>query len=152
MKMDIKLRKIEQRDVTFFWYLRNRPEVYRYFMQARPVLWEEHVEWVMPYVLGLRDGELYAIEMDGTLVGQVRVDYEDNEGVISISILSEFWGKGIASHAVESLCELVKSDGKVPVIRAEIHKDNEASVGLFVRSGFAETEAKGDQRQFLYNV
>ena len=150
--MNIRLRKTEQQDVAFLWYLRNRPEVYRFFKQARPVTWDEHVEWVMPYVLGLRAGELFAIEMDGTSVGQVRLDYEENEGVVSISILRDFWGKGIASKAIEQLCEISKNNGRVPTIRAEIHEDNEASVGLFVRCGFVEGDPRENQRQFIFSV
>ena len=150
--MNIQLRKIEQRDVTFLWYLRNRPEVYRYFKQAKPVLWEEHIEWVMPYALGLREGELFVIEMDDILVGQVRLDYEENEGVVSVSILRDFWGKGIASQAIERLCEISKNESRAFLIRAEIHEDNEASVGLFTRCGFVEVDSQGNQRQFIFKI
>jgi UDP-2,4-diacetamido-2,4,6-trideoxy-beta-L-altropyranose hydrolase len=88
--MSVQVRKIESRDIEFLWYLRNRPDVYRLFSTPRPVSWEEHVEWVMPYMLGLKEGDLFVIEFEGTSVGQVRIDYNENEGVMSISVLSDF--------------------------------------------------------------
>jgi len=147
--MSVTLRTAEHQDISFLWYLRNRPDVYRFFKHPEPVSWEGHVEWVMCYLLGLHTGELKIIQWNALPVGQVRLDYEEEEVEISISILNEFRGKGIALRSVEMVCEMVKSGGGAKHVLAEIYKDNQASIKMFEKCGFVQ---KGQVGDFLHYI
>ena len=78
--MNIKLRKADFKDIEFLWYLRNQAEVFKYFKNNKPVKWQEHLNWIMPIMLGFSNKELYVIEYDNQLAGQIRID--DNDVII----------------------------------------------------------------------
>ncbi len=145
----ISLKKADFSDIEFLWYLRNQPDVYKYFRQARPVEWEEHVSWITPIILGFSNKELFIIENLKTPVGQIRIDYlNPKEAEISISILKEFRGKGFAAAAVKLAATKTKKQGRKQHLTAEVHKDNVASQELFKKSNFKLKKEK--EKHFIY--
>lgn len=137
MSVNVSLRSANLNDVMFLWYLRNQPDVYKYFKTAESVPLEQHINWIMPIVL--HQGNkiiLFIIENDAVPVGQIRLDCLDGKAQISISILNEFRGRGIAREALKSTIEKIKTQVEVNAIIAEIHEDNLSSVNLFTKSNF----------------
>ena len=136
MKQTLKfaLRKADFCDIEFLWYLRNREETRRYSKNNKKIKWQEHINWIMPILLGFGDKQIFIIENYKTPVGQIRFDHKNKDGLeISISILKEFWGKGIA---YESLFSAIKLKKEIKVFYAEINKNNPASLRLFEKLGF----------------
>jgi len=48
----ISLRKANFSDIEFLWYLRNQPDIYRYSRANRTISWREHIDWIIPIILG----------------------------------------------------------------------------------------------------
>ena len=146
---NVSLRKADFSDIEFLWYLRNQPDVYKYFRQARPVEWQEHILWITPVILGFSNKELFVIENSKKPVGQIRIDYlNPKEAEISISILKEFRGRGFAAAAVRLAAATTKKQGRKQRLTAEVHKKNIASQELFKKLNFKLKKEK--EKHFLY--
>jgi len=147
--MNIHVRPAGKQDATFLWSLRNRPDVYRHFRNPLPVSWEEHVAWMMPRILGPHLDMLFVLEYEGVLVGQFRLDKAGNKSVeVSISLLQEYRGKGIARQALKNAIMYVREQGHAQEIIAEIHQDNIASQHLFEGAGFQRFQTNDDFFQY----
>lgn len=146
------LKKADLSDTPFLWYLRNQPEVYRYFKHPKPVTWEEHINWTIPVLLELVLKELYVIRYGTLPVGQLRFDYEGEEIEVSISLVKEFRGKGIASKALAKGIAKMKRAKKVRQLIAEIYRENAASVSLFEKHGFTYQKTKGDYHYYTLSL
>ncbi len=145
----ISLRKADFSDVEFLWYLRNQPDVYQYFRQARPVPWEEHIFWITPVISGLSNKDLFVIEDSKKRIGQIRIDYlNDKEAEISISILKEFRDRGFAAQSVILAAEETKRLGRKQTLTAEVHKENIVSQKLFEKLNFKLKAEK--EKHFIY--
>lgn len=134
--MKIDLRKAQFYDIPFLWYVRNQKDVYQYFKTPAPVSWEKHIEWIIPILLSLSQKELYVITREKSPAGQLRFDYDGESAEISISLLKELRGKGIASNVLKKAIAKVRREKIVNRLLAEIHIQNSASIGLFTKFGF----------------
>lgn len=147
----ISVREAGFADILFLWYLRNQKDVYQYFKNPHPVPWEEHVDFILPILLRLSPTLLYTILCDGIPVGQVRNDRKENKtGEISISVLSSFRGKGIASAALKQMLSSFTKDGSIKKLIAEVHKENKASIALFEKVGFKRKKTRGTFHIYLW--
>ncbi|MFH0739973.1 MAG: GNAT family N-acetyltransferase [bacterium] len=150
--MNIKLKKADFTDIEFLWYLRNIPEYYRYYKQPRPVEWEEHINWIMPILLGTENRDLFIIVVDDTNAGQLRIDYTVNTAEISISLVDHFRGKNIGFLALEKAIEKAKKEKNIDTFRAYVHQDNIASQKLFEKLGYQIEMQDGVWIKYIKNV
>ena len=131
------LKKADFSDIKFLWRLRNQKYVYRYSRNPKPVVWSEHIKWVVPALLDLTEKSLYIIKVKGVRAGQIRFDKQDKETTeVSISLCKKFHGQGIATEAFKKAVRMLKRTKKARHLIAEIHKDNTASLNLFKKLGF----------------
>lgn len=152
MKPDLKifLRKVNFSDIEFLWYLRNQPDVYKYFKNSRKVSWEKHIKWILPIILNISNREIFIIQNSKVPIGQVRFNYETLD--ISISILKEFRGKGIATKVLSLAIKEIKKQKKVKYILAEIYERNLLSIKLFEKSDFKFKTKKGNWLRYILRL
>lgn len=148
-KAKISLRKAGFQDIEFLWYLRCQPEVFKYFRTPEIAPWEDHLNWIMPVLLGFTNKELFVIEYSEKPVGQLRFDYEEESAEISISLLKEFWGKGIGTQALRLAVKWAKKSKKAKQLLAELHQDNVASQKLFEKSGLKLQSQEGVWKKYI---
>jgi len=148
----ISLTKAESSEIEFFWYLRNKPYVFRYSLSASSVSWEDHVNWIMPIILGVSNKKLFLIRYGKMPVGQIRLDINENEAEISISVLSEFHGKGIAVASVNLMIKKIKNEQAIRMLEATVHKNNIASIGLFNKLRFKLDSKKGKWLKYKLDI
>jgi len=134
--MKINLKKADFTDIEFLFYLRNIPEYYKYYTHPKPVQWEEHINWIMPILLGVDRRDLYIIIVEDIKAGQIRIDFSADMAEISISLVEHFRGKNIAPVALEKAIEKAKKEKEVKTFRAHVHQDNIASQKLFEKVGY----------------
>ena len=136
-KNKIFLQEASFSDVEFLWYLRNQPDVYKYSRQNKKVSWNEHVKWMVPIVLKLSTKRLFVVLSNGIPIGQIRFDYSsNNEAEISISIIKEFRGQGVAGIAFAKALSEIKKENKVEAVIAIVHEKNIGSSKFFEKLGF----------------
>ena len=141
----ISLKKADFSDIEFFWCLRNQSYVYKYSRQKKLIKWSEHIDWIIPVILGLSKRDLFVIKNKTVSVGQVRFDYKSStEAEISVSILKEFQEQGIAFISLDKAIKKIKKERKIKKIVAEINRNNLSSVKLFNKLGFKFEDKKRD--------
>lgn len=150
--MKINLKKADFTDIEFLFYLRNIPQYYKYYTHSRPVEWEEHVNWIMPILLGVDRRDLYIITADDIKAGQIRIDYTADMAEISIALVEHFRGRNIASMALEKAIEKAKKEKDIKIFRAHVHQDNIASQKLFEKLGYQIEMQDGVWIKFVLNV
>ena len=146
----ISLRKATFSDIEFLWYLRNQPDVYKYFKEDRPISWKEHINWIIPIILGISPRDIFVIQKSDIPVGQIRFDYKTSD--VSVSILKEFRGKNIATKALTLTINEIKKQKKVKELIAEVYKKNLSSIKLFEKLGFKLKTKKGNWFKYILEL
>ncbi|EAT12529.1 UDP-2,4-diacetamido-2,4,6-trideoxy-beta-L-altropyranose hydrolase [Bermanella marisrubri] len=131
----VQLRELKYSDSESLFEWQNQPYAREYSRNSSVPSLEEHNEWIR---LSLNDERrhMWIIMADGNEAGYVRLDDKVDNYEVSILIDSCFQGLGIARGALEEL----KMKTEKP-IQAFIHKNNVASLRMFLATGF---EYKGD--------
>ncbi len=151
--MKISLRKANFSDIEFLWYLRNQPDVYKYFRNGRVVSWKEHINWVLPIILGKQARDIYIIQQNSLPVGQIRFDYEkDKKAIVSISVLEEFRQKGISTKAFRKAISLLKKTKRRKALIAEVYKNNIASLKFFEGLNFKIKEKRKNLFKYILKI
>jgi len=151
--MRFVLKKADFSDIEFLWYLRNQSETYRYSRQNQAVNWKEHIDWILPIVLGISNKELFIIKNLETPIGQIRFDRMKNKKAeISISILKEFQGKGFAAKSLSLAIKQGQKENKTKSLIAVIHKENLGSQKLFEKLDFKLKEKKQVWLKYVLNL
>lgn len=83
----------------------------------------------------------FAIEVDGQFAGSIgivpKTDVYRNNMEIGYWLGEPYWGKGIASKAVELICKKIRSHyPHINRIYAEVFENNKASMRVLEKNGF----------------
>lgn len=149
----ISLEKASFSDIEFLWYLRNQPYVYKYARQNRVINWEEHVNWIMPLILGISRKKLFVIKKQDLSIGQIRFDYlSQTEIEISTSVLKEFQGQGFAGKAFKKVLEELKKDKKLKILIAVVNKKNTSSIKFFEKLKFKLQTKKANWLKYYLDL
>lgn len=131
------LRRAEREDIETLFRWVNDSETRKNSFHSEPVNYEEHVEWFEKKYTD--DNCRIYIFCDGKLeVGMLRLDFEENEAVISYSIAKEFRNKGYGRKLIEAaereICRWMESqrpDVEAVSVKALVKKSNFASNRIF---------------------
>ena len=133
--LDLALRPASNSDSSLILSWRNDASTVATTLSRRSVKIDEHGPW---FASKLDDPlcEMFIILGAEGPVGMVRVDYDENEGLISIVIGPEHRGKGIATAALRLVRTQLASYADRPALGAEILASNTASLRAFRSAGF----------------
>lgn len=81
-------------------------------------------------------------ECDGIIVGNAIVEREkikrfSHRAELSITVLRDFWGRGIGSKLMSMMLDFCKESG-ASVITLYVRADNERAISLYKKFGFSE--------------
>jgi len=85
--------------------------------------------------------DIMLIALDGdTVVGNAivernRVARYNHRAEISITVLREYWGKGIGSHLMKMMIDFSKKSG-IEILYLEARSDNHRAISLYEKFGF----------------
>jgi pseudaminic acid synthase len=135
------LRPVTLDDARLLFDWKNDPAVKRSAIVRKEITWEEHVAWLNAR---LKDAGtvFYIIENDGQPWGQIRFDIRGNEATVSISLDKAHRSRGIGQAVLKAVCPTVMTDHLLSVVRAEISRDNTASLTSFFKAGFVLGKAE----------
>ncbi|MBI2989713.1 MAG: GNAT family N-acetyltransferase [Candidatus Magasanikbacteria bacterium] len=152
-KLSCRLANEADAQMLFRW--RNDPSTYMYFFTPEPVTWEDHLAWLNG-VLKDKDRTLYLFEDEGIPVGQIRFDLseeKDGSAELSISIAKDFRACGYGIRGLRIGIQQYTNDyPALRHIRAQVKKENIASLGLFAQAGFKKVREKEGVCLFNYDV
>ena len=133
----IVMRKAEKKDVDIVFGLSNDPEVRKVSFSQEPIPYSDHVRWFNEKIAD-RECLFLLFFVDSEFAAQIRIVREnDSVAELSISVVEEFRGKGIAPEFMKQAVNQAKRCWGVSAIRALVKKGNSASNRFFIKVGFA---------------
>lgn len=139
----VSIRPVAAKDSADVWRIRNTESVRQVSHQQDEIPWEKHQAWFQQY-LENPDNHCSVIEVDGRIGGYCRID----GGLVSIAIDPAFHGRGLGKKLLEEAVRAAAALGQP--VRAEVKKDNRASLKLFTSVGFKTSGENEEQVTFTY--
>ena len=148
------LRSATSDDARLLFDWRNDPETRAQSFHTQEILYEDHVRW-LEAALQDDDTAIFVLmrqDSSGTAIpaGQLRLTHRANEEgiLISYSIDQNERGKGFGHALIAMVDDVAQTSFEaVPLLRAEVRKENAASRKIFTDNGFACTE--GEDRMYF---
>lgn len=131
----ILLRFANFSDIKNVFELSNSSFVRNNSINNKPILWNEHIQW-FKNELNNKKNYFYIIETaDKNFVGQLRLKYiQDNDYVISITMLKEFQNQHIGTIGLQKLFSIHKNYN----FTAYVKQDNMLSQAFFEKNKFCK--------------
>jgi len=147
IKAEVVVRVAALADSALLLAWRNDSRTRAWSRTPTPVAPAEHVAW-LTRVLDDPDRRLLVAEFDGEPVGTVRFDRDGDVWEVSITVAPEARGRRLA---VPILIAAERTLGPA-TIRANVHRDNVASLALFERAGYRPDSTDDPWRWFVKAV
>lgn len=137
----LTIRRANLNDITKYYEWINDPNVREYSYNSLPVTWEQHEKWFKNKIVDPSFTFFILNNLDNQSVGQVRFEYlHENNFLISISVASEFRGKGYGTKILKQSCDYFTSEYEFVTIHAYIKVENINSKVIFEKAGFSFKE------------
>lgn len=134
---EIILRKATIDDAKLVYDLSNEDLVRENSINQIKIVWEEHITWLSNKLTNSNCFFLLGFTSDNQFIGQVRIDKDNNDSTIGISITKEFRGKGLSTYLLMNSAKLFFDKFEsVTTITAKINKNNEPSLSTFIKAGY----------------
>ena len=147
-KFEIKLATID--DMKSVFDLSNDDLVRANSFNQEKINWENHKQWFNEK-LNNKNCIFYMIkDYKNNLISQVRLDKNADEGDISISISSEFRGKGYGVKILKYASEKFLSEAKIKKINAYVKPTNKASKAIFEKAGYILIKDESEKMRYEY--
>lgn len=84
---------------------------------------------------------MFLAKCDGRIIGDASFSSSERErikhrGEIGISVIKDYWGKGVGSKLMESVIDFAKNTAKCEIIHLQVRSDNERGINLYKKYGF----------------
>ena len=84
---------------------------------------------------------MFFAKCDGRIIGDASFSSSPRErikhrGEIGISVVRDYWGKGIGSKLMEEVIDFAKNVADCEIIHLQVRSDNERAIGLYKKYGF----------------
>ena len=142
------LKKAKFEDFYVLWKIRNNTRVKENSFDTSAVSLEEHQKWFVEKI-GDENTEIYMAEHNGVKIGSVRFEnqkqIDSSESLISVSIDSDFFGKGYGAEIIKSGTERFFVEHEKNKIVARIKNSNIASQRAFEKAGYVKVLEKENE-------
>lgn len=136
----IELRPATEQDKELLFQWANDRMVRENSFSTQQITWEEHVKW-FDAKMNDRNTKMFIAVGNGESIGQIRLDIEENMGIISYSIAFPYRGLGYGKVILELLEKCITQQIKEPfVLCGKVKEKNIASQKSFLRLGYKEVE------------
>lgn len=132
------LRKAGARDAEAILEWRNDESTRANSFSGSIIPWEDHIKWLEKK---LKDENclMFIAEDQGSKVGSLRIDIEDNVGEISYMVAPNMRGKGYGTELLK-LAEKELPDN-IWVLAGLVRRENPASCKCFEKNGYVKLNA-----------
>src|SRR3989338_6609026 len=141
----IVIRQVKPEDAEAIWEIRNHPDNRRYFNRNGEIDSGYHRLWFISQYFERKDNFCLVLESDRAVVGYCRLDLTDNCHLISIALHPKAQGKCLGHQLLNRATACMSAGSQ---IRAEVKKDNPASIKLFRKNNFQIIKEDADNYYF----
>lgn len=136
--MEEYLRFANENDLLMLYEWANDQQVRQNSFSANKITLDEHKKWFYDKLKSDKT-DMYIYIYDNIAVGQIRIDYENNIGTISYSIVDTYRGHGLADRMLELAEKKVKENKKeIDILRASVKFENKISQRKFENRGYSK--------------
>lgn len=139
--MGLYLRGVQPTDVDLLYKWANDKVVRANSFNTAQIPYENHVKW-FEGMIKAQDVHQYILYEDDIPAGQIRLNIEGRNAVISFSIADGKRGRGLGSAMLSMLPERIKEDKITGVTKlvGEVKYENPASAAAFEKCGYTRHE------------
>ena len=119
------------------WEWASDQDVRAVSFSGQAIGWEQHVRWFHAKLRDKNSIFFVATDLENVPIGQVRYDLAGTHAVVSVSLASQFRGKGYGTPILSMAAEELFRKTVVTAIDAYVKPSNEASLRLFTKAGFS---------------
>jgi RimJ/RimL family protein N-acetyltransferase len=147
MMKRVSLRNIVYSDIDILYEWANDPETRTNAFSTDPIPYNVHKEWFNKKINAKSVAFYMCVEktdVNEVCIGQIRIDINDNYGIINYSISSLFRKQGYGTYMITLVEKQIKNDN--PLVKrliADVKYQNEASQHIFRKLNYEESFQKG---------
>jgi diamine N-acetyltransferase len=139
----VRLRLLEERDLSQTLAWRNQEHIRRWFFSSDPLTPQQHATWFAKY-LERDDDFVFVIETDLRPVGQValyNIDWTAGRAEFGRLMIgeAEAAGRGLAREATEAILDLAFRQLGLREVYLDVIPENARAIGVYKACGFAVT-------------
>lgn len=138
MEHIVTLRPVCAEDEALLLTWKNDETARKYALSPKVVSGQEHAAWFYK-MLQSDDTKLYILQCGDVPAGQLRLDADGMEAVISYSVAKEQRGYGYGELLLLLAEEKAKECSDMIRLCGEVHKDNLPSIKCFQKLGYTES-------------
>lgn len=132
------LRLATEDDIMLLYNWVNDYAVRASSFSNKKIMLEEHRKWFKDKI-NSEKSDIYIFIWNNVPVGQIRIDYYDEIGIIDYSIAKEYRGNGLADRMLKLAEKKVKENRKeIDILRAEVKTENKISQKKFENQGYSK--------------
>ncbi len=149
--MNIKLRPIRKEDCDLLFKWVNDDTVRKNSFNSELVTYIDHKTWFQKR-LDNKNTKIYICIDEDREIGQIRLEIENNVGMIDYSVAREYRGKGYGIKILSIIKEKVKEDEiPVDILIGQVKQNNIASQKAFINNGFIAVN-KGNYIEYSWKL
>jgi UDP-2,4-diacetamido-2,4,6-trideoxy-beta-L-altropyranose hydrolase len=132
----VRLRRASMDDKKLIFDWVNEPTVREMSFTKDLIDWDTHCKWYKKRVDTTNCLLLVAHDGDDSAVGQIRFDIDQNQADVSISVSSDFRGRGLSRAILSQGLRRIVGFRPIKRVNAFIQPGNKPSIQLFRGAGF----------------
>jgi RimJ/RimL family protein N-acetyltransferase len=136
----ISMRVATSSDVDLYYAWVNDELVRQYSFQQDEIQYENHVNWFNSRIENPNFLFLVFFNQDKSAIGQVRINKNDEEVIIGISVDKNYRGFGYSFKMLRLACQHYFKNYSDNEIFAYIKLENKASIATFKKAGFLQVQ------------
>lgn len=132
------LRLCNGNDIDIIYSMLNDPTVRENAFNSSMIPYEDHYKWYSRSLMN-KNRIMYIVEKDKVVIGQIRLDKQENKATISYSIEKNNRRKGYGKQ----ILDLIKREAiinDITILEGLVKKNNIVSRKAFISNGFIESE------------
>ncbi len=136
-ELELRLATPEDIDLIFAWA--NDEDERRFSFHPQKIEYADHCKW---YEKRMNDEDtvIFIALFDGIEVGQCRLEFENDEALISYFIDKKYRNKGLGKQLIKLISEKTeKNFHKIKRLKAQVKLENLPSQKVFLTMGFKES-------------
>ena len=105
--MPITFRNVQEEDCNLLFEWRNDEGVRKMSFNSNLILYKDHKDWFCDRIHS-DFAQMFIVLLEGEPIGQIRIDIENENGIISFSIAHNYRGNGYGCRILTKILDVVK--------------------------------------------
>lgn len=134
--MCLTLRDAKEEDIDLLYEWVNDLSVRKNSFQQNYISYQEHKKWFNKKI-NSSNSYIFIYQKNSIPIGQIRIDINNNVGIIDFSIDNNYRGNGYGTRLLKQVIEKINNKRiNIKKVTAEVKYSNKASQRAFEKAGY----------------